>query len=247
MIWILTFIGICIITCVCLYVYVYPSSVIELLCFAIKYILLQNKQWYWTFQLSEAGADEGHWKAAGVFAVFVLCSVVIYCVWPTLRCLSACSVTSSSFLFHSTSFIRHVHNKPITACSCSSFLFISSFTYSTIWTHTRTHEHIHTHTVDRSQNAITLLTVLTVFSWLSVPLWWGTAGTGGPAVLSAAPCGFPSSAANAGSQTAPWARPHWSTLRNAPRSACWQETAPEVKHGWKTRTCKQCRTVNPVL
>lgn len=50
----------------------------------------------------------------------------------TFRCLRACSVTSSSFLFHSTAFIRQDQSKPITACSCRLFLFISSFTYTTI-------------------------------------------------------------------------------------------------------------------
>lgn len=72
-------------------------------------------------------------------------------------------------------------------------------------------------------------------STLFAPLWWGTAGTGVPAAPSAALCGFPGSAAHAGSQTALWGRPQWSTARNAPCSACWQETAPEVNMTWRQR------------
>lgn len=54
------------------------------------------------------------------------------CWYCAFKCLRACSVTSSSFLFHSTAFMRQLHSKPITACSWRSFFFISSFTYTTI-------------------------------------------------------------------------------------------------------------------
>lgn len=51
----------------------------------------------------------------------------------TFKCLMACSVTSSSFLFHSTQLITLVQMMPIMACSDRPAFFISSRVKAMIW------------------------------------------------------------------------------------------------------------------
>lgn len=50
----------------------------------------------------------------------------------TFKCLMACSVTSSSFLFHSTELITQDHSMPIMVCSEMPLFFISSLLYTMI-------------------------------------------------------------------------------------------------------------------
>lgn len=55
-------------------------------------------------------------------------------VLRTFKCLMACSVTSSSFLFHSTELIKLVQMMLIMVCSERLAFFISSLVKTIIWT-----------------------------------------------------------------------------------------------------------------